>query len=170
MKTFVTSDLHLGHYNIIKYCNRPFGDVATMNTALVDNWNAVVGVHDLVYVLGDIWLGNPKLAMSVLVQLKGTIRLVKGNHDKPSNLKQYAHRFEWIKDYFELRHDGTLVVMSHYPMTSWNGSYHGSIMLHGHCHGNLPSPGMRRLDVGVDVHDYTPLLLDAVIHGFITGA
>jgi calcineurin-like phosphoesterase family protein len=139
-----------------------------MNATLVANWNATVGARDLVYVLGDIWLGNPKFAMGTLGQLNGAIRLVRGNHDKPNNLKQYEHRFEWIKDYFELRHNGNLIVMSHYPMMSWNGSYRGSIMLHGHCHGNVPSAGARRLDVGVDSHNYAPLLLDDIIRGFIT--
>ena len=42
MATWFTADLHLGHRNIIDYCDRPFTDVDVMNRALVDNWNEVV--------------------------------------------------------------------------------------------------------------------------------
>jgi calcineurin-like phosphoesterase family protein len=31
---YFTSDLHLGHANIISYSSRPFGGVAQMNAAL----------------------------------------------------------------------------------------------------------------------------------------
>jgi hypothetical protein len=30
-----TADLHLGHRNIVDYCNRPFRDVEAMNDALM---------------------------------------------------------------------------------------------------------------------------------------
>ena len=39
---FVTSDLHLGHENIIKYCRRPFSSAAEMDGVLINNWNRVV--------------------------------------------------------------------------------------------------------------------------------
>ena len=53
MTTFFTSDQHSGHRNIIGYCERPFHGVGEMNAVLVTNWDAVVGPHDTVHVLGD---------------------------------------------------------------------------------------------------------------------
>ena len=53
MKRFVIADLHLGHENIIKYCNRPFKDANHMNETIVNNWNSVVSDGDIVYILGD---------------------------------------------------------------------------------------------------------------------
>lgn len=53
-RIFVTSDLHLGHYNIIRYCKRPFNNLDDMNTKLVRNWNSVVSPKDTVYFLGDL--------------------------------------------------------------------------------------------------------------------
>jgi hypothetical protein len=41
METWFTADLHLGHGNIIKYCNRPFMSVEETARALEDlggNW------------------------------------------------------------------------------------------------------------------------------------
>ena len=39
---FYTSDLHLGHANIIRHCNRPFASVEEMDEVLIENWNAKV--------------------------------------------------------------------------------------------------------------------------------
>jgi len=36
MATWFTADLHLGHRNIIDYCDPPFADVEAMNRALSD--------------------------------------------------------------------------------------------------------------------------------------
>jgi calcineurin-like phosphoesterase family protein len=32
---YIWSDLHLGHANLIKYCDRPFADAEAMNKALL---------------------------------------------------------------------------------------------------------------------------------------
>lgn len=39
---FYISDLHLGHDNIIRFDNRPFGSVEEMTEEIIDNWNSVV--------------------------------------------------------------------------------------------------------------------------------
>ncbi len=58
MATWFTADLHLGHRNIIDYCDRPFADVDAMNRALIDNWNHAVAEDDTVWVVGDFALGK----------------------------------------------------------------------------------------------------------------
>ena len=50
---FFTSDLHLGHANIIRYCDRPFANVGEMDAELIRRWNETVGEEDVVYFLGD---------------------------------------------------------------------------------------------------------------------
>ena len=57
-KVFFTSDTHFYHANIINFCKRPFANVETMNEALIENWNAVVGVDDIVFHLGDFCFGG----------------------------------------------------------------------------------------------------------------
>ncbi len=58
--TWFTSDFHLGHFNIIRYCNRPFADTQEMNEAIVERMNASVKPNDVLYFLGDFCMGGPK--------------------------------------------------------------------------------------------------------------
>ena len=49
---FFTSDLHLGHENCIRLCNRPFSSIEEMDETLIENWNRKVTGKDTVYILG----------------------------------------------------------------------------------------------------------------------
>lgn len=68
---YFTSDLHLGHENIIKLCNRPFDDVYEMNQILIENWNARVHRDDHVYIVGDLSFRGKPSVVSYLEKLKG---------------------------------------------------------------------------------------------------
>ena len=60
---FFTSDLHLGHENCIRLCNRPFSSIEEMDETLIENWNHKVTGKDTVYILGDlIYRGIPAAA------------------------------------------------------------------------------------------------------------
>lgn len=52
---WIISDTHFGHANIIKYCNRPFTNVTTMNATLIRNWKALVKNDDTIWHLGDVF-------------------------------------------------------------------------------------------------------------------
>ena len=165
-KIWFTSDLHLGHAMVIKYSKRPFENVHEMNETLIRNWNSVVRQEDHVYLIGDFSFQKPEEAKKTIFRLMGQIYLITGNHDhRKGVIQSCSSRFVWIKDYFDLKHEEQRIVLCHYPFLTWNGCHRGSWHLHGHCHGSLPdevNKYAKRLDVGVDVHNYFPITFENV--------
>jgi len=165
--TFVVSDTHFNHKNILEYCNRPFDSIEEMNETLIQNWNETVTNNDLVYHLGDFMMGislnrpdeSFELLKTFVGRLRGKIRLIYGNHDKIllklCRLKNECP-FELIKDKYFLRVSNRRIALQHRPQAR-------DFLLHGHCHGTLGSRGFVRYDVGVDCCNYTPLPLDTAI-------
>ena len=68
---YFTSDLHLGHENVIRFCNRPFATTDEMDEVLINNWNATVKQKDEVYILGDFTMRPADDAHRYLARLKG---------------------------------------------------------------------------------------------------
>ncbi len=81
-KTFITSDLHFWHENVIKYCSRPFANAAEMNEALIKAWNSAVAPEDVVLILGDFAMAA-RAVEQIVPRLNGRKRLILGNHDFP---------------------------------------------------------------------------------------
>lgn len=86
--------------------------------------------------------------------------VVPGNHDRVQRLSEAG--FVVLPPIHEIKLvDGDAkrrVVLCHYPIEEWNGLFQGSIHLHGHTHGTVPTPvGVRRMDVGVDAQGYMPV-------------
>jgi len=152
-----TSDTHYGHFNIMRYCNRPFVSVEQMDEAMLENYNSLVKPSDIVYHLGDFGFNT-----DVARQLNGRKHLIIGNHDWKL-LKKLQPHFVWSRDTFLLKPGNKLEFwLAHYPHRSWPHAYHGSYHLFGHVHGRLPDFG-RSCDVGVDVWDYKPAHIDQII-------
>ena len=57
LNVWFTADFHLGHKNIIRYCNRPFDTVEEMNRTIIDRLNSLVKTNDILYFLGDFCIG-----------------------------------------------------------------------------------------------------------------
>jgi calcineurin-like phosphoesterase family protein len=112
-----------------------------MEEYLIDQWNAVVGKDDHVYVLGDFALtwGIVEDAVKIdkiLAALNGQKHLIVGNHDH--KLVRRNKRWNEVKDYKCLSVDlggpkKQQICLSHYAFRTWQGMYKGSWMLHGHC-------------------------------------
>ncbi len=170
---YFTADLHFFHENVIRHTDRPFSNYEEMNRALIRNWNQKVTFQDEVYILGDVTMKGPTLAMEVLAQLKGRKHLIRGNHDHFVDKSSFDNSlFASVSDYKELRYANTWFILSHYPFLEWNGFYKGSIDLHGHQHNkenynfeNLQQ-GIRRYDVGVDANHMSPVSAEEIIAFF----
>ena len=70
-----TADHHFDHVNIIRFGQRPFGDVQEMNEALIENRNRAVRPGDTVYHFGDIFLMPSGDAKRLCHRLNGSICL-----------------------------------------------------------------------------------------------
>lgn len=158
-----TSDTHFNHAKIIEYCHRPFKHVDEMNGTIIKNWHHVVKPEDIIFILGDFCFGKTDLWRWLVENLPGKKHLILGNHDK-----NFIKEFESISTILNiLVHDpeiknGQRITMCHYPMLSWYQSHRGAWQLFGHVHGGLSNKGdirvsSNQLDVGVDVHNFTPI-------------
>ncbi len=183
-KNFYIADLHFGHFNIIRYDNRPFKTVEEMDNTLIKNWNKAVTNEDYVWILGDISWHDDKKTAEIFKQLNGTKILIKGNHDSIKRGSELVKCFTSIQDYAELYLDKkNKVIMSHYPMPFWNGQFRDTIHLYGHVHNShqwnicenwieelkqLQDIPMRMYNVGCMMPwmDYTPRTLDEIIKGY----
>lgn len=170
---YFTSDLHFYHDNIIRHVNRPFYNVEEMNKRLIKNWNERISYNDEVYILGDITMKGPDLAIKIISQLRGKKYLVRGNHDKFCQHSEFnMELFGWIKDYAEIVYNNTKFILFHYPIMEWNNFFRGSIHLHGHQHNYIEynyqnlTQGIRRYDVGVDANNMAPVSADEIIEFF----
>ena len=177
-----TSDLHFGHENIIRYCHRPFADVAEMHEVLVGRWNERVDRDDEVWVLGDVAMGPIEQSLSLVRQLQGRKVLVTGNHDRcwPGHPRRPDEWEERYRDagFAEIQHGtveteigGETVLAGHFP---YEGDSHdedrftgarpvddGKWLLHGHVHTRWKVCD-RQINVGVDVWDYAPVSEDTL--------
>lgn len=162
---FAVSDTHFYHANILKFANKDgvrirkeFNSLDEMHTAMIKNWNAVVGVNDYVYHLGDVTFQYHKGFNELMSQLNGKKRLIVGNHDKiwNPNLMRWFEKAELWKGFKE--HDFT---MTHIP-TRLEGLRDGHFNVHGHTHQNSLED-LHYINVSVEVRDYTPIHFDQII-------
>ena len=171
-KVLFTSDTHFYHANIINFCTRPFANVETMNEALIENWNAVVGVDDIVFHLGDFCFGGSAEWTNILNRLNGKIYLIVGNHDLKNLRKGYYKRFEDVVMQMHIEVDKQRIYLNHYPFLCYAGAYNGAWQLFGHvhtCENNIGKDAPRlnmifptQYDVGVDNNNFMPVSFDQV--------
>ncbi len=166
---YFTSDLHLGHENVLKHCNRPFKTIDEMNETLIKTWNSQVKDHDTVYILGDLCFRmNKEETYYLIKRLKGHKILIKGNHD----IKYDENLFDEIYNFKIIKYNHIKFILMHYPLLEWPHQFHGGIHLHGHQH-NLPEynqlmkeKNIRRYDVGVDANDFRLVSIDEILDFF----
>lgn len=181
-KLFFTSDIHFGHYNISKYCLRPFESRSDMDKQLIDNWNSVVPEDGIVVCCGDFMLPHKtcfKEYWKYIKQLNGTIYLTRGNHDRidigeynetnqnvPHNLVQSNILPKLIvQDMIKIYVNDISIFACHYPLFSFPADFqvfgHIHTLSDGTCHG-IDKNIIKHLsdfqyDVGVDHNNYKPI-------------
>lgn len=157
-------DFHFGHFNIIRYCNRPFARTEEMDACILDRMNAHVKQNDTLYFLGDFCMGNVEKVAAYRQGLScKTIHFVDGNHDKVT--RKLQHLFASWSSLSEIQLGKQRIVLCHYAMRVWPHHARGAWQLYGHSHGNLPDdPLSLSMDVGVDSHGFCPWQVQAVMN------
>lgn len=176
-RIFFTSDLHFGHQNIIRFCNRPWKTTDEMEEALIENWNSVVTDDDIVFDLGDFAFASNSKWKEILGELNGQHHLILGNHEIsrwPGD--KIIELFDSVHQQLLLKIDGRFVYLNHFPFLCYAGSWRGPetavYALHGHVHSGPGAAGkdadrLKNLfpyqyDVGVDNNNYTPISWEQV--------
>jgi calcineurin-like phosphoesterase family protein len=152
MKTWITTDTHFYHDNMVKLCGRP----QDFHEIIVCNWKSMVSDDDLVIHLGDVSFAKD----TVVSALPGRKVLVKGNHDKQSYSWYMQHGFDFCCESFVMYTGGLDIVFTHKPLV-----FHDhDVNIHGHLHGLARVDSVcRHYPVALECTDYKPLLLSDIL-------
>ena len=169
MKTFIISDTHFNHENILKYCNRPFSSIKEMNDNIITNWNNIVQKDDIVYHLGDFFLGSKFDLKDIVQRLNGQIYLIRGNHDHLT-VKSYEDAGIIVLKNAPILLEEYKVALTHRPIPD-SMLKDGYVNLHGHIHyKNLEDiydsnffTKKRHLNVSCDVLKFKPVLINDLL-------
>jgi calcineurin-like phosphoesterase family protein len=179
------SDPHLGHDNIIRYCNRPFikeGDLDNkgnwkseyianlrceeMDKIIIKNVNEKVDINDTLICLGDFCMTKsseasnaPKKAFDYYrnqIKCKNII-FIKGNHDSNNSTKT-------IIESMVINHGGKRIYLTHNPKFA-KEDFHWNFC--GHTHGNqgtFKKLGRKSviIDLSVDCWGFRPIDINEI--------
>ena len=170
-KTFITSDLHLDHTNIIKYCKRPFLNTEDMNKTLVDNWNNTISNKDRVYFLGDMSFGKGSRSADYwLSKLNGDIFFIRGFSYTPTGERNQHDRISKTKNVFDnlvIEYKGRKFYLVHDPdqvPSDWEGW-----AICGHHHNNkleeypFIDKKNKRVNISTELTKYRPVDMEDLI-------
>lgn len=168
---YFISDTHFNHHNILAYepVSRPFKDIHDMNEYIIERWNERITDYDEVYVLGDFFMGKLDEIQPILNRLKGTIHLIRGNHDQKNRIKIYEENGIDVKDIDYIRYKGRFFILCHFPIANEEfikmvrEDNSEVVVLYGHVHSNTQAgyhDGM--FHVGCDTNALTPISIQEV--------
>lgn len=179
MTTYFTSDLHLGHENIL-YSRTQFKSIEEMDKHIIQRWNETVKKTDEVYILGDMMFRNKKSPHYYLNQLNGKKHLIIGNHDndwmRKMEIDELYSYFASVSTEQVIKINHIRYTLSHYPWIEFQGSRYAkadnssAYMIHGHIHDKkddtykiikeyLPF----NLNCGQDICDFRPVTIEELI-------
>ena len=123
---WITTDTHLGHANIARYCNRP----DDYNERILDGLS-VLGYYDVLIHLGDVAFKTKGWEEKYLGNIPCKKWLVVGNHDK-SYTWHLKKGWDWVGESMILERYGKRIEFSHKPTPIMNSD----MQIFGHFHNN----------------------------------
>lgn len=166
--TWIISDTHFGHKNIVKYCGRPI----THNDLMLNHWKLNVRPEDTILHLGDlaVWYGPEEdYWLDAAADLPGQKFMLRGNHDKLKD-KMYAGLGytvipEFVQE-LEIKEDLKRILFSHAPDVFRIGEW--DVNIHGHIHNKdldtmLARTNRRYINVSIEMMNYKPVRLSDIL-------
>lgn len=159
-KTWIISDTHFGHKNIIKYCKRP----PNHDTLMRRNWKKYVKPDDVILHLGDVtvWYGNHYTWANEVNKLPGIKYMIRGNHDEQWTNEEWYERagmivippFQQNKIFFS--HESLM------PSGTWD------VNVHGHSHNHEPYRaymkfGLMYYNASIEGMNYRPVRMKTIL-------
>lgn len=164
MNTWIVSDTHFSHPNIIDFCSRPYNHEELMSRGM-----ARIPESDVLIHLGDICMYQHTLTHAAFISpLKCKKILIRGNHDQQSISWYYKHGWDAVMDSMMLDIYGMSILFTHKP------SIHADtfdLNIHGHFHNinrrNDPEFSGIELNkhylVAMEHMNYQPITLKSVV-------
>jgi calcineurin-like phosphoesterase family protein len=172
MKTWIVSDTHFYHGNIVEYCGRPDDHNERMWAALEES----VQEEDTLIHMGDVvWHGKPGMQRRVIDRLPGRKKiLLQGNHDhrKVRNYDGWDRMVPIAEQplVYTLPKD-VCIYLAHRPREA--PVKPNSLVIHGHIHEKgVPvrwHGTCMIVNACVEQWDYRPILLDDLVKLYLRG-
>ena len=124
---YLITDTHFNHKKMTEYCGRP----ENFDELIWASLESLPADCTLIH-LGDICIGKDAEVHERIKKLPYRKMLVKGNHDKKSNVWYLNHGWDDVSEMITGHHLGRYITFSHIPIRdiqNWN--------IHGHFHNNL---------------------------------
>ena len=158
-KWYVIADLHYCHEKLVE--SRGFKNIEEHNAAIIKGVNSKVTERDTLFLLGDTVLGAGDKSLETFNYILQVLNyrelyVMPGNHwagfrtlfngQMQNKIDEYyrlkietgsGRTIYFIPNYYEIFVGSQPIILSHYPIVSWNGISKGVIHLFGHEHSNL---------------------------------
>lgn len=157
-KVFFTSDWHLNHKQEFVWKSRGYTSIQDHNNSILQITNEIVKENDILFNLGDFTLNCSIEDFELFISRIRcqNVYMLWGNHPNKhykeiyipciksylgalynDGMELYPIRYKniiYISHYAEIIVNGQYIILSHYPLYSWNHMKGGSFHLHGHEH------------------------------------
>jgi len=163
MKTWIISDTHFGHNQLVYLGHRP----EDYENLLLDNLS-IVGINDIIYHLGDFSFYNhaywQEKFFSHCVAKKKI--LILGNHDKQTKSWYYNHGWDHVCDEVTILAYGKKIILSHVPLVYDKVHKSDVVNVHGHIHNTNHKEAVIVKGFHFPIimeHDYKSILLQKLM-------
>lgn len=152
--------LHYGHdpkWDVPIWKTRGYDSSIEHDNGIINNWNNKANKNTVGFLLGDNIFGHnaDERLKNLFSRLKfDTLYILPGNHQ--AGYKQLFESYDgsmqigekkifFAPNYLEIFVNGQAIVLSHYPILSWNGAGKGAYHIFAHVHGNLNRSELGRM-------------------------